>query len=166
MRNRIYTDGKWAGYQARVPGIASTDWACSMSGRKLMLGGALLAASLLPVAMPLTAAAQYNNGYGNKGYRNNNGYSNGYRGTHPYNDQYDRGRYGDDRRYDDHRGGFGPGKGALIGGGAGALLGGLLGGGLKGALIGGGVGAGGGALLGKANQNRQRDRDYRDGYRY
>ncbi|MGI4758459.1 MAG: hypothetical protein ACRYGF_16615 [Janthinobacterium lividum] len=131
-----------------------------MNGRKFVLSGALLASALLPVAMPVTAAAQYN------GYRNNGGYSNGYRSTRPYDDRYDRRRYGNDRRYDDHRGGIGPGKGALIGGGAGALLGGLLGGGLKGALIGGGVGAGGGALLGKAHQDHQRDRDYRDGYRY
>lgn len=88
-------------------------------------------------------------------------YYNGYRNSHPYNDREDRRHY-DDRRRDDRQGGIGPGKGALIGGGAGALLGGLLGGGLKGALIGGGIGAGGGALLGKANQNNQRDRDYRD----
>ncbi|MGI4854922.1 MAG: hypothetical protein ACRYF4_12865 [Janthinobacterium lividum] len=140
-----------------------------MSKRNWMLSGALLLASVGASAVPVQAAAQYNNGYGN-----NSGYNNGYRNTHPYDDRYDRQRYGnnrngyrnDDGRYDNNRGGIGPGKGALIGGGAGALLGGLLGGGLKGALIGGGVGAGGGALLGKANQNRQRDRDYRDGYRY
>ncbi len=110
-----------------------------------------------PVVGGSTAAAQYGNG----------GYRNGYRQTQPYDDRYDRQRYGngDYNRgdYDRHRGGIGPGKGALIGGGAGALLGGLLGGGLKGALIGGGVGAGGGALLGKAHQNSQR-RDYRDRY--
>ena len=135
-----------------------------MNRTRMMLSGSLLAASLLPLAVPVTAAAQYGYNNGNRG-----GYYNGYRGTHPYDDRYDRGRYHDDRRYDDHRGGIGPGKGALIGGGAGALLGGLLGGGLKGALIGGGVGAGGGALLGKANADRRhRDeyRDYRDGYRY
>ncbi len=91
-------------------------------------------------------------------------YDRGYRQTQPYNDHYDRGRYGDRGDYDRHHGGIGPGKGALIGGGAGALLGGLLGGGLKGALIGGGIGAGGGALLGKAHQNSQRRRDYRDRY--
>ncbi len=130
------------------------------------LGTVLSAALLLGAAAP--AIAQ--NGY-------SNGYNNGYRNTRPYDDRYDRQRYHDnrydDRRgdYDEHRGGIGPGKGALIGGGAGALLGGLLGGGLKGALIGGGVGAGGGALLGKANADHRhdQDRDYRDynnnGYR-
>lgn len=131
-----------------------------MSKRNLILSGALLLTVGANV-IPVQAAAQYNNGY-----RNNSGYYNGYRGTHPYDDRYDRNHYrGSDRRYDDHHGGIGPGKGALIGGGAGALLGGLLGGGLKGALIGGGVGAGGGALLGKANADRRHDRDYRDGYR-
>ena len=120
---------------------------------------AVLAAG--PVIGGSVATAQYGNG----------GYRNGYRSAQPYNDQYDRRYYGD-RNYrgndDRHRGGIGPGKGALIGGGAGALLGGVLGGGLKGALIGGGVGAGGGALLGKAHQNHARDRydgrDYRDRY--
>ena len=62
-----------------------------------------------------------------------------YRGAqrnHPYNDDYDRHHYRDDR----HHGGIGPGKGALIGGAA---------------------GAGVGALVGKAHQDN-RDRDYRD----
>lgn len=94
------------------------------------------------------------------------GYRNGYQQAQPYNDRYDRQYYGD-RDYDRHRGGIGPGKGALIGAGAGALLGGLFGG-AQGALIGGGVGAGGGALLGKAHQNHERNkyygRDYRDRY--
>ena len=38
----------------------------------------------------------------------------------------------DDRGYDQHRGGIGPGKGALIGGAGGAALGAIFGGGLKG----------------------------------
>ena len=83
-----------------------------------------------------------------------------YRGAqrhHPYNDNYDRRRYHDDR----HEGGIGPGKGALIGGAAGATLGVIFGGGAKGALIGGAAGAGAGAITGKANQDR-RDRDYRE----
>lgn len=124
---------------------------CGLDGFMRLLGMILSGAMLVGTVSP--AVAQYGRGY-DRGYRN----------TRPYDDRYDRGRY-----RDDHRGGIGPGKGALIGGGAGALLGGLLGGGLKGALIGGGVGAGGGALLGKANADRRhRDeyRDYRDGYRY
>ena len=83
-----------------------------------------------------------------------------YRGAqrnHPYNDDYDRRRYQDNR----NQGGIGPGKGALIGGAAGALLGALFGGGAKGALIGGAAGAGVGALTGKANENN-RNRDYRE----
>jgi hypothetical protein len=113
-----------------------------------LLSGALLLGSVTPVVGGLPAQAQ--------GSR----YDNGYRGSHPYDDRYDRGRY------QNNQGGIGPGKGALIGAGAGALLGGLIGGGLKGALIGGAVGAGGGAIVGKAAQdNRQRDyRDYNNGY--
>jgi hypothetical protein len=87
-------------------------------------------------------------------------HDNFYRGAqrhHPYNDNYDRRRYRDDR----NRGGIGPGKGALIGGAGGAALGAIFGGGAKGALIGGAAGAGVGALAGKANQD-SRNRDYRD----
>jgi hypothetical protein len=115
---------------------------------KRALGVALVAGALAPVVGVTPAVAQ-------------DRYYNGYRGTHAYNDRYDRDRY---RGRD--QGGIGPGKGALIGAGAGALLGGVLGGGLKGALIGGGVGAGGGALIGKAAQDNRDRRDYRDyGYR-
>lgn len=114
-----------------------------------MVSCAMLAASVTPIVVAGPALAQ------------NSRYDRGYRQTRPYDDRYDRERY-----RDDHRGGIGPGKGALIGGGAGAVIGGLLGGGMKGALIGGGIGAGGGALLGKAHQDNQRNdyRDYRDGY--
>ena len=119
----------------------------------LMLGGVLLAG----VGVPAAEAQYYNRG---------GGYYNGYNGTHPYDDRYDRGYY--DRNhgyYDRNRGGIGPGKGAAIGAGAGALIGGLAGGGLKGALIGGAVGSAGGAIVGQANANR-RHNDYRDyGYR-
>ena len=83
-----------------------------------------------------------------------------YRGAqrhHPYNDDYDRHRYHDDR----NQGGIGPGKGALIGGAGGAILGTIFGGGAKGALIGGAAGAGVGAIAGKAHQNK-RNRDYRE----
>jgi hypothetical protein len=109
----------------------------------IVLSGALLLSAVAP------AVAQYGH----------DRFDNGYRNTRPYDDRYDRQHYHD---HDDHHGGIGPGKGALIGGGAGALIGGLLGGGLKGALIGGGIGAGGGALLGKANADNRHDRDYRD----
>jgi uncharacterized protein YcfJ len=77
--------------------------------------------------------------------------------NHPYNDDYDRRRYHDDR----NQGGIGPGKGALIGGASGAILGTIFGGGAKGALIGGAAGAGVGALAGKAHKDN-RSRDYRE----
>jgi hypothetical protein len=114
----------------------------------IVLSGALLLGGLAPVVSVTPAQAQ-----------NGGRYDNGYRSTRPYDDRYDRNRYGNDDR---NRGGIGPGKGALIGGGAGALIGGLLGGGMKGALIGGGIGAGGGALLGKANADSRHNRDYRE----
>ncbi|WP_419804753.1 hypothetical protein [Terriglobus sp.] len=119
----------------------------------LVLSSALLMGTVVPVA-----SAQYSDRHDNHNYdrRDYDRYNNGYRNTRPYDDNYDR------NYYDQHRGGIGPGKGALIGGGAGALLGGLLGGGMKGALIGGGVGAGGGALLGKANADRRHRDEYRD----
>lgn len=94
---------------------------------------------------------------------------------HGRHDRFNRGAYqggrggyygggGYDRRYDDrHRGGIGPGKGALIGGAGGAALGAIFGGGAKGALIGGAAGAGIGAIAGQANANgrhRREDRYY------
>ncbi len=84
---------------------------------------------------------QDDNRYGNGGYygQGGNGY-NGYR--------------------DDHRGGIGPGKGALIGGASGAVLGAVFGGGLKGSLIGGAAGAGIGAIAGQVHQNHRDDRYY------
>jgi len=88
-------------------------------------------------------------------------HDNFYRGAqrnHPYNDDYDRRRYREDR----NQGGIGPGKGALIGGAAGAVLGAIFGGGAKGALIGGAAGAGVGAITGKANQDNRDNRDYRE----
>ena len=82
---------------------------------------------------------RYGNGYyghGGTEYRGNNGYR------------------------DDHQGGIGPGKGALIGGAGGAVLGAVFGGGLKGSLIGGAAGAGIGAIAGQVNQNHRDDRYY------
>jgi hypothetical protein len=62
---------------------------------------------------------------------------------------------GYDERFNQRRGGIGPGKGAAIGGAGGAILGAVLGGGLKGSLIGGAAGAGIGALVGEGAQNRR-----------
>lgn len=90
----------------------------------------------------------------------NRGLNQGGHGGQYHHDDYNGYRGGnDDRGYNDHRGGIGPGKGALIGGASGAVLGAVLGGGLKGSLIGGGAGAGIGAIAGKANQD-SRDRRY------
>jgi outer membrane lipoprotein SlyB len=109
--------------------------------------GMLVTAMAIPLAVPAMA-------------QNRNGFYNGARDRHLYNDNYDRRRYHDDRR---NQGGIGPGKGALIGGAGGAALGALFGGGLKGTLIGGAAGAGVGAIAGKVHQDNKR-RDYRERY--
>ncbi len=76
------------------------------------------------------------------------------------------GKYGEGHYHDHHydnrnQGGIGPGKGALIGGGAGAVLGALFGGGVKGTLIGGAAGAGIGAIIGKSAQDNRQNNYYR-----
>lgn len=107
---------------------------------------------------------------GQNGYYGRQDQYNQYRGSHQrfYNGAYQGGHggdyYGNDRRYGDydrryHRGGIGPGKGAVIGGVGGAALGAVFGGGAKGAIVGGAAGAGIGALLGEHAQN-ERDRRY------
>jgi len=88
--------------------------------------------------------------------------------NHGHYDQFDRGAYQggrhgdyghDYRHYDDqHRGGIGPGKGALIGGAGGAALGALFTGSAKGAIIGGAAGAGIGAILGQQAQDNRDNR--------
>ena len=123
-----------------------------------VLGGALLASAAGSLQ---DARAQDRD----RDHRRDDGFRQGYSQARPYDDRYDRARYGnDDDRYRREHGGIGPGKGALIGGAGGAALGALFGGGLKGALIGGGIGAGGGALIGKAAQNNRDNRDYRERY--
>ena len=102
-----------------------------------------------------------NPGYGNYGdqqYRRNQNFYNGVREGGRGGDYYDTRHATDgyDERYNQRRGGIGPGKGALIGGAGGAVLGVALGGGLKGSLIGGAAGAGIGAIIGKAAENRRR----------
>jgi hypothetical protein len=105
----------------------------------------LLAALLCTLSIPAVAQHHHDDFY--------NGAREGGRGGH-----YDRGH---DYRHDDHQGGIGPGKGALIGGAGGAVLGLAFGGGAKGAIVGGAAGAGIGAILGANAQNNRRDRDYR-----
>jgi hypothetical protein len=114
-------------------------------------------APFLLAAGTLTAGAQDHHDHDHD--RFYNGVREGQRGGY-YGGDRDYGRRGDDRRYDDHQGGIGPGKGALIGGAGGAVLGALFGGGVKGALIGGGVGAGIGAIAGKSHQDSERRDDY------
>ncbi len=112
-----------------------------------------LGTALMLLGTPGLASAQrHDNFY--------NGVRDGGRGGY-YDNGNNRDRYHGDRgRYDDHQGGIGPGKGALIGAGGGAVLGALFGGGLKGTIIGGAAGAGIGAIAGKAHQNSQRRDDY------
>jgi hypothetical protein len=116
-----------------------------------VLGGVLIAGMALPVVAGVPAEAQWRGGYDNRGYAPD--YRQSYEGNRYYNNHNDL-RYD----YDRHRGGVGPGKGALIGGAAGVVLGGILGGG-KGALIGGAAGAGVGAVAGAANRDAHRGYD-------
>jgi hypothetical protein len=113
---------------------------CSKKISSLFLGAIMVLGIAGPLAVPNVASAQHDRGY----YRDSHG-----------------------NRHRRHSG-IGPGKGALIGGGAGAGIGALAGGG-KGALIGGAIGAGGGALAGKANQDHRRNDATRydaNGHRY
>jgi hypothetical protein len=88
-----------------------------------------------------------------------NGVREGGRGGQYYDPRHANDGY--DERYNQRRGGIGPGKGALIGGAGGAALGAVLGGGLKGSLIGGAAGAGIGAVVGNAAQNRRNSQQRR-----
>ncbi len=91
--------------------------------------------------------------------RRNENFYNGVREGGHGGDYYDsrHAHDGYDERYNQDRGGIGPGKGALIGGAGGAVLGALLGGGLKGTLIGGAAGAGIGAAVGGVAQDHRDD---------
>jgi hypothetical protein len=104
-------------------------------------------------AIPASGQNYRNNGYnhGNHDQFNRGAYQGGRRG--------DYGR--DNRHYDEHRGGIGPGKGALIGGAGGAALGALFTGSAKGTIIGGAAGAGIGAILGKQAQDNRDNRWHR-----
>jgi hypothetical protein len=147
-----------------------------MLKRKACLTAALLIASLPGLAQhgddgsrgqdrSRNDAAQ--NSHDNRGRGNNrnqqhrgnqnfySGVREGGRGGQYYDPRHANDGY--DERYNQRRGGIGPGKGALIGGAGGAALGAVLGGGLKGSLIGGAAGAGIGAVVGNATQNGRRD---------
>jgi hypothetical protein len=145
-----------------------------MLRRKVLFTTALLLASLPALAQqgydgsrgqdPNRASQNNygNRGPANKGNRQYRGSQNFYsgvreggRGGQYYDPRHANDGY--DERYNQHRGGIGPGKGAAIGGAGGAILGALLGGGLKGSLIGGAAGAGIGAVVGQATQNRRSD---------
>ena len=146
-----------------------------------MLGGkaASLTVALLLACVPALAGQGYEAGHaqnsrayqnsrGNRGdnYSRNqqarrnqnfyNGVREGGRGGQYYDPRHARDGY--DQRYYQHRGGIGPGKGALIGGAGGAVLGAVLGGGLRGSLIGGAAGAGIGAVVGETAQHHRNDR--------
>jgi hypothetical protein len=112
----------------------------------------MTAALCVPLIAATAAPAMGQNGYHNNYY------------NHGHHDQFNRGAYQtgrhgdyghDYRHYDEHRGGIGPGKGALIGGAGGAALGALFTGSAKGTIIGGAAGAGIGAILGKQAQDNR-----------
>lgn len=120
----------------------------------MLRGKAFFTAVLLLAS--LSGQAQQGD-YGRRGNdRNRNFYQGvreGGRGGQYYDPRHAHDGY--DERFNQRRGGIGPGKGAAIGGAGGAILGAVLGGGLKGSLIGGAAGAGIGAVIGEAAQNRR-----------
>lgn len=136
---------------------------------------ALFVVSLSIASLPILAQGGYQGGHGqdrssqntrdNRGGSNNRdqqsrGNQNFYNGVREggRGGQYNDPRHandGYDERYNQHRGGIGPGGGAAIGGASGAVLGAVLGGGLKGSLIGGAAGAGIGAAVAGATDHRR-----------
>lgn len=117
-----------------------------MPSRKAFFTAALLLASL-----PGLAQQRYDShDRDTKFYQ---GVREGGRGGRYYDQRHAHDGY--DERFNQRRGGIGPGKGAAIGGVGGAILGAVFGGGLKGSLIGGAAGAGIGAVVGEAAQNRR-----------
>ncbi|HWE86490.1 MAG TPA: hypothetical protein VG267_16215 [Terracidiphilus sp.] len=130
-----------------------------MPRRKAFFTAALLLASVPAMALQ---GHDRNRGSANRGNQQSRGSQNFYNGVREggHGGQYSDPRHahdGYDERFNQRRGGIGPGKGAAIGGAGGAVLGAVLGGGLKGSLIGGAAGAGIGAVVGEAAQNRRGD---------
>jgi hypothetical protein len=128
---------------------------------------------LLLASVPAVAQQRYDRDrdHGDHHYRDYRGSQNFYNGVREggHGGQYYEPRHahdGYDERYNQHRGGIGPGKGAAIGGAGGAVLGAVMGGGLKGALIGGAAGAGIGAIVGETAQNHRDSRDRDSHYRH
>jgi len=113
----------------------------SIQSKMMKIRNSLILSPLL-FAIILPASAQHHNDNFNQGVR---------KGGH--GGQY----YDNNRHYDHHSGGIGPGKGAIIGGAGGAALGAIFGGGLKGTIVGGAAGAGIGAIAGQVNQNNRDD---------
>ncbi len=119
-----------------------------MLRRKAFFTVALLLASLPAMAQQYRGRQNFDRGVREGG-----------RGGQYYDSRHANDGY--DQRFNQRRGGIGPGKGAAIGGVGGAILGALLGGGLKGSLIGGAAGAGIGAVVGEAAQNRRDSQERR-----
>ena len=144
-----------------------------MQGRIAFFTAALLLASVPAVAQrgdegnrqERNSNRDSQNHYDNRGsgnrdnrqYRGSQNFDKGVREGGHGGQYYDprHARDGYDERFNQRRGGIGPGKGAAIGAAGGAVLGAVLGGGLKGSLIGGAAGAGIGAVVGEAAQNRR-----------
>jgi hypothetical protein len=126
---------------------------------KRLMTAVLCVPLMAATAIPASGQNRYGQRYDRGSHqRFNQGAYEGGRGGDYYGRDRDQHYQEYDRRY--HRGGIGPGKGALIGGAGGAVLGGLFTGSAKGAIIGGAAGAGIGAILGKNAQDNRRDRRY------
>jgi hypothetical protein len=117
----------------------------------------LFTAPLLFASLPALAQQRYDASHDHGDKRGSQNFYKGVRegghGGQYYDPRHSHDGY--DERFNQHRGGIGPGKGAAIGGAGGAVLGAVLGGGLKGTLVGGAAGAGIGAIVGEAAQNHR-----------
>src|SRR3979411_2040200 len=92
--------------------------------------------ALLLASVPGLAQQRYD---GRRGHDRDSNFYQGVREGGGGGQYYDRRHANDgyDERFNQRRGGIGPGKGAAIGGAGGGVLGAGLGGGLQGSLIGG-----------------------------
>lgn len=145
----------------RFASQAAEDKESEMIRRKVLFTAALLLASLPGLAQQNYDRSRGQDRNGNRAsqYRGSQNFYRGVREGGHGGQYYDQRHASDgyDERFNQRRGGIGPGQGAAIGGAGGAILGAILGGGLKGSLIGGAAGAGIGAVVGESAQNRRND---------
>jgi hypothetical protein len=133
-------------------------WVASLDGKdKILRRKVFFTTALLLASLPALPQQRNNGSHGRQNF--DRGVREGGHGGQYYDPRHAHDGY--DERFNQRRGGIGPGKGAAIGAAGGAVLGAVLGGGLKGTLIGGAAGAGIGAVVGDAAQNNRDSHHHR-----